>query len=478
MGSYNTASGNYSTALGLVNKASKEQASAIGAFNTASGDGASAVGLLNDVSGKVSAGVGYNNIISGDSTYVFGANNTITAKNALVLGTSVTGTIGDGAIVLGKNITGSVAANSVVIGDGSTSEKENTVSVGTTGGERKIVHVKDGEENTDAATYGQLVNAQATKDSSGNVTGYTAYELKPGQETEIKNNAGGTAFKLKLNLASGESDTVAIGSNAAASGENSVVIGKDSAVTGKNAIAVGVGHTVCGENSGAFGDPDNVHGHDSYAFGNNNVIGDHSRDGEVGNNTFVLGNNVTTTANNAVVLGNNSTAEEDNVVSVGSDENQRKIIHVAPGEKDTDAVNVSQLKQSVSTLSQDLNKVGAGAAALAALHPEGFDAADKWSFAVGYGHYKNANAGALGAFYKPNFDTTLSIGGTIGNGDSMLNAGFSFKLGQRGAKLSRHASDSQLVKEVNALRAENAEQAEEIRELKAQMAKVLAKLGE
>ena len=131
----------------------------------------------------------------------------------------------------------------------------------------------------------------------------------------------------------------------------------------------------------------------------------------------------------------------------------------------------------MGSLSNDINKVGAGAAALAALHPEGFDPADKWSFAVGYGHYKNANAGALGAFYKPNFDTTLSIGGTIGNGSSMMNAGVSFKLGQRGARLSQNASNSQLVQEVNALRAENAQQAQEIRELKAQMAKVLAKVG-
>ncbi len=144
---------------------------------------------------------------------------------------------------------------------------------------------------------------------------------------------------------------------------------------------------------------------------------------------------------------------------------------------------VDTLNDRVDTLSTDINKVGAGAAALAALHPEGFDPADKWSFAVGYGHYKSANAGALGAFYKPNFDTTLSVGGTIGNGNSMLNAGVSFKLGQRGARLSQNASNPQLVQEVNALRAENASQAKEIAALRAdneqmkrQIATILSKM--
>ncbi len=164
----------------------------------------------------------------------------------------------------------------------------------------------------------------------------------------------------------------------------------------------------------------------------------------------------------------------------------------AAGLGDNVVDSVLSVNDRVDTLSDDINKVGAGAAALAALHPEGFDPADKWSFAVGYGHYKSANAGALGAFYKPNFDTTLSVGGTIGNGNSMLNAGVSFKLGQRGARLSQNASNQQLVQEMQSLRmnndrllAQNEEQqkeisaqAQEIRELKAQMARVLAKLGE
>ncbi len=123
---------------------------------------------------------------------------------------------------------------------------------------------------------------------------------------------------------------------------------------------------------------------------------------------------------------------------------------------------LKNMDNQVSELSDDIHKVGAGAAALAALRPEAFDPADKWSFAVGYGHYKNANAGALGAFFKPNADMTVSIGGTIGNGDPMLNAGLSFKLGQRSAKLPQNATNPQLVQEVNTLRAQNATQQQEI----------------
>ena len=111
---------------------------------------------------------------------------------------------------------------------------------------------------------------------------------------------------------------------------------------------------------------------------------------------------------------------------------------VAPGS--TEAVNGGQLAlrdQAINNLGGEVNKldnrinrVGAGAAALAALHPQDFDPDDKWDFAFGYGHYRGANAGAFGAFYKPNEDTTFSVGGTIGGGENMINAGVSFKLGQ------------------------------------------------
>ena len=144
----------------------------------------------------------------------------------------------------------------------------------------------------------------------------------------------------------------------------------------------------------------------------------------------------------------------NNNVSMGG----QQIHDVAPGTEDGDAVNVSQLKKSVGVLGGAIDKVdrrvdrvGAGAAALAALHPQDFDPDDKWDFAVGYGNYRGANAAAVGAFYKPNEDTTFSVGGTVGGGENMVNAGISFKFGQ-----GNHVSNSRvaMAKEIKDLRKE------------------------
>ena len=109
----------------------------------------------------------------------------------------------------------------------------------------------------------------------------------------------------------------------------------------------------------------------------------------------------------------------------------------------------------IETLTGDLNQVGASAAALAALRPEPFDADDKWSFAVGYGHYRNRNAAAVGIYFKPTADTTISFGSTVWSGDSMLNVNTSFKLGSRGkvAKAPTNPETQALTQRVKALEA-------------------------
>ncbi len=157
------------------------------------------------------------------------------------------------------------------------------------------------------------------------------------------------------------------------------------------------------------------------------------------------------------------TIHQDNVNMGGN-----KIEGVAPGKvsKDsTDAVNGSQLWQrdqainglsgSVNKLGNRINRVGAGAAALAALHPLDFDPDDKWDFAAGYGNYRGANAAAIGAYYRPNEDTMFSVGGSFGGGENMVNAGVSIKLGQ-----GNHVSTSRvaMAKEMKAMRQHMAEQ--------------------
>ena len=111
---------------------------------------------------------------------------------------------------------------------------------------------------------------------------------------------------------------------------------------------------------------------------------------------------------------------------------------------------VSNLDNRVSNLDNRVNKVGAGAAALAALHPLDFDPDDKWDFAVGYGNYRNANSVAFGAFYRPNEDTMFSLGTNFGNGENMFNAGVSFKIGQGGSGIT--TSKTAMAKTISSLK--------------------------
>lgn len=161
----------------------------------------------------------------------------------------------------------------------------------------------------------------------------------------------------------------------------------------------------------------------------------------------------------------------------GIDAAGKKITHVAAGTEATDAVNYGQLKDveskvdsnsqaitninsHVNRLDNRINKVGAGAAALAGLHPLDFDPADKWNFAVGYGNYRNANSVAVGAFYRPNGDTMVSVGTNFGNGENMVNAGVSFKLGQGSSYAG--VSKAELAEENQKLKANDAAQDQKI----------------
>ena len=141
---------------------------------------------------------------------------------------------------------------------------------------------------------------------------------------------------------------------------------------------------------------------------------------------------------------------------------------IAPGSHD--AVNGGQLYSTRQALTGEINKVGAGAAALAGLHPGEFDPDNKLDFAAGYGHYKDANAAALGVFYHPNEDTTINFSGTMGNGDPMLSAGVTFKLGPSGTKtMSRTALTKQIKEDQKVIKA----MADEMAAMKAQMSRVL-----
>ena len=178
--------------------------------------------------------------------------------------------------------------------------------------------------------------------------------------------------------------------------------------------------------------------------------------------------------------------------------NGNKITGVADGEiseTSTDAVNGSQLwgvqqdiennasaiaslGGQVSRLDNRIDRVGAGAAALAALHPLDYDPEVKWDFAAGYGNYRGANAVSVGAFYRPNEDVMFSVGGSMGGGENMVNAGVSFKLGSgSGLTTSRTAMARELAAMKDTVAAQNAQieaQAKQIEELTALVAQLAA----
>ena len=179
------------------------------------------------------------------------------------------------------------------------------------------------------------------------------------------------------------------------------------------------------------------------------------------------------------VTTNTLTVGDVKIDNSGINAGNKKITNVAAGDisaNSTDAVNGGQLWKTnqtinniggaVNELGTRVNRVGAGAAALAALHPLDFDPDDKWDVAAGYGNYKDAHAVSVGAFYRPNEDTMFSVGGSFGGGENMVNAGVSVKLGQ-----GNHVSTSRvaLAKEVEDLKAIVKAQSAEIKAMRGAM---------
>ena len=248
------------------------------------------------------------------------------------------------------------------------------------------------------------------------------------------------------NTASNVQHLTTIGStNTVSNAKNTVIVGDNRTVTGAN-NAVIIGSSDAATTTTV---------HDVVAIGHNTDV---STEGGValgsGSKATVaagaVGYDILTNAPSTD--GSSTWKSTASAVSVGDVGNNvtRQITSVAAGTNDTDAVNVAQLKLLRNNVSGDItniqnnitningnmarldkrvNRGVAGAAALAALHPLDFDPDAKWDFAAGYGHYHNGNAAALGAFYRPNEDVQLSVGSTLGNGETVVNAGLSVKVG-------------------------------------------------
>ena len=215
----------------------------------------------------------------------------------------------------------------------------------------------------------------------------------------------------------------------------------------------------------------------------------------------------TNTKGDTIQIGGNSTATKIDVSGKDKDGNTtgRVITGIVTDGKDlTSAANVSYVKgitsantqqiyrdmnNAYSRLDTNINRAAAGSNALAALHPLDFDPADKASFAVGYGHYHNANAVAIGAFYQPNANTMVNMGISLGNGDPGFNAGVSFKLGKGSAyngvsKAEMAQTIHDQAEEISAIKANDAAKDKRIdalekenQEMKKQIQEILSRLN-
>ena len=177
-----------------------------------------------------------------------------------------------------------------------------------------------------------------------------------------------------------------------------------------------------------------------------------------------------TNAVNAGTVYNETRVEKDGIF-IRKDNTAGQNITALDHQLAANTESIYNINNRVSNLDNRINKVGAGAAALAALHPLDFNPDDKWDFAVGYGNYRNANSVAFGAFYRPNEDTMFSLGTNFGNGENMINAGVSFKIGKgnsyAGISKAQLVAENQQLKENDALQDQKIQkQDQEIQELK------------
>ena len=287
-------------------------------------------------------------------------------------------------------------------------------------------------------------------------------------------------------------NSVLMGSGSSTTGKFTLGIGHYTNINANKGLAIGSYNTLTDKatESGVFGQGEYgmnaIDASGSYSIGNYNHIS--------GNNTFVMGNNVTTSLENAVILGNDSTDGDVvgtssytfnngktvnyagmtpiSTVSVGAKDKERTITNVAAGRvsaTSTDAINGSQLygaHQMIDYVENESNKGDARAAALAALHPIAYDPDNRVQYMAGYGHYKNANALALGVGYYHRDNLLLTTGVTL-NSHIMANVGVTYKPG----KSQVNIPGQNLEARVQALETQNKELQETVHQLMAKLNK-------
>lgn len=421
--------------------------------------------------------MGDHNTLEGRKNVIsLGNNNTVTADDAVAIGNGTTVTeeggvaIGAGSVAsIGKGVLGAFAPDTILDANKFIwTATAGAVSVGNANEKitRRITNVAAGIDATDAVNVAQLKKALESID----------VDAGAGIKVDKITKDGKTTYKISTNIVGIDTDTdkTTVTTNQTNTGSTGTSQGTTEDTRTGNTV------TVSTETKATYfgADGDGIQKAEVKPGETLNINGDGKNiSTSVNGNTSIkveLKKNITVdsvTANNSVKVGGTSITTDGltikdgpSITKTGIDGGNQKVTGVAAGEissTSTDAVNGSQLfatnqqvaqnAQSISKLGNRINKVGAGAAALAALHPLDFDPDDKWDFAAGYGNYNGENAAAIGAYYRPNEDTMFSVGGSFGNGENMVNAGVSLKLGQ-----GNHVSTSKvaMAKEIKDLRKE------------------------
>ena len=423
--------------------------SAYGNQNTIDGNQANAFGDGNTVKGAFAQAFGDSNVINGTNAIGYGYNNTVAGTT-----TNYRDRTFDNEPDSATLQTGSWNSNSVAIGSKNTALGSSALAVGNEAKAQMSESIAIGHEAQADKTWGIAIGTRATASDVRSLA--------------LGHQAKSTGYKAN-----------AIGADATANGNHANAIGSSATATGDHAQAFGAGAQATGVRTNVFGSDAAATADYSIAIGN--------KANASTANSIALGANSTTRSatnvTNATVAGHTyggfAGTSPVGSVSVGKAGEERQIHNVAAGKisaDSTDAVNGSQLysvandlqtqinnstpgainnninnlNNRVGNVEKRVNKVGAGSAALAALHPLDFNPDDKWTIAAGYGHYHNANSAALGAFYRPNEDTMFSVGGTVGTGESQLNAGVSIRLGKRSPESRSRVAMGREIAELNA----------------------------
>ena len=484
----------HDTAIENNTKAIGENAKAIGENTKAIGENTKAIeknaGDITTLTGRVDTAektIGENTKAIGENTKAIGENTKAIEKNAGDI-TTLTGRVDTAEKTIGEN-TKAIGENTKAIGENAKAIGENTKAIGENakaiGENAKAIgeNAKAIGENTKAIgentkTIGKNTEKieQNAKDIAAKMTSWTvkAGEEAAGQKIDNTNNAVtfDVAAKDQGLTVTRDGSTIKYGiegSKIDISENKTVNELKDEIAKKKTVVKAG------DENISVTKADDkeeytvtlakNLKGLNSVSATTVNA-GTVKAD-TVDTKTVKVSDKITVGERDTVTINNEGLTIKDgpSVKKDGINAGGKIIANVADGKEDSDAVNVKQLKaienQSnqnisilggrVSELNTRVNRVGAGAAALAALHPLDFDPDDKWDFAAGYGNYSGANAVAIGAYYRPNEDTMFSVGGSFGGGENMVNAGVSVKLGQ-----GNHVTTSRvaMAKEIKDLRAE------------------------